>query len=76
MASATAFSPLKGGVVALPEEMKPFSEAAADDRTLSFPFSDWPAGFQDRYAKATVEAMQGKDLTKTLQALDQDFAKK
>lgn len=76
LASATAFSPLKGGVVALPEEMKPFSEAAADDRTLSFPFSDWPAGFQDRYAKATVEAMQGKDLTKTLQALDQDFAKK
>jgi raffinose/stachyose/melibiose transport system substrate-binding protein len=76
LTSANAFSPLKGGVVALPEEMKPFSDAAADDRTVSFPFSDWPADFQTPYADATLEAMQGKDLTKTLQTLDQAFSKK
>ena len=76
LVTANAFSLLKGGVVALPEEMKPFSEAAADDRTLNFPFSDWPAGFQDAFIKATVEAMQGKDLTTTLQTLDQNFNKK
>jgi raffinose/stachyose/melibiose transport system substrate-binding protein len=76
LTTANAFSPLKGGVVALPEEMKPFSDAAADDRTVSFPFSDWPADFQTPYADATLEAMQGKDLTKTLQTLDQAFSKK
>jgi raffinose/stachyose/melibiose transport system substrate-binding protein len=76
LTSANAFSPLKGGVVDLPDEMKPFSDAAADDRTVNFPFSDWPAGFQGAFVTATVDAMQGKDLTKTLKTLDQEFAKK
>ena len=76
LASATAFSPLKGGVVSLPEEMKLFGEAAADDRTVSFPFSDWTAGFQGFFAAAASDAMQGKDITKILQKLDLEFMKK
>ena len=76
LTSANAFSPLKGGDVPLPAEMKPFSEAASDDRIINFPVSDWPAGFQDVYAKATVEAMQGKNLKAILQGLDQTFYKK
>ncbi len=76
LVSANAFSPLKGGVVPLPSEMKPFSDAAADDRAINFPLADWPAGFQDAYAKATIEAMQGKDIRTILRGLDQSFSKK
>jgi len=77
LTSSSSFSPLKGGSTSLIAEMQPFAAAVADDRTINFPLSAWPAGFETPWSTTTVKTVfQGQNLTTALRGLDTEFNKK